>query len=194
METRNWGWIVARGVIAVVLGLFAFFKPGITWLAFLSVFALYAFADGVVAIVTAFSRDRPSSATSRPWWSLMLEGLAGIAIAALWVVTPVRASIAFLYILGAWAVITGVAEIATAIRLRRVIRREGLLALAGVLSIAFGVAAWMWPAPALVALVWVMGVYLVVFGLLFVALGLRVRRGSAGHEEPGMGGGRLVYP
>jgi uncharacterized membrane protein HdeD (DUF308 family) len=193
METRNWGWIVARGVIAVVLGLFAFFKPGVTWLAFMTVFALYALVDGIAAIVTAFSRDRPSSATSRPWWWLMIEGLSGIAVAALWVIAPLRTSIAFLYVVGAWSIITGIAEIATAIRLRRVIRREGLLVLAGLLSIAFGVAAWMWPSNALVALVWVMGVYLVVFGLLFVALGLRVRRGSAGHEQPGMGG-RVVYP
>jgi uncharacterized membrane protein HdeD (DUF308 family) len=184
MWSRNWGWTVARGVVAIVFGLLALFRPGITWIVLMSFFAAYALVDGIAAIVAALSRR---ASVERPWGLLLLEGILGIALAALWMFWPRRTSLAFLYVLGTWGIVTGILEIGTAIRLRRLIRHEWLLALAGLFSIAFGVIVWMRPLAGALALVWWIGSYAIVFGGLLIGLGLRMRRlqtGTPGGELP----------
>jgi uncharacterized membrane protein HdeD (DUF308 family) len=173
MWSRNWGWIVARGVLAIIFGLCALAVPGITWVVLMSFFAAYALISGIAAIVAAVSRERR---TDRPWGLLLVEGILGIAVAAVWVLWPAATSLAFLYVLGAWAIVGGVLEIGTAIRLRKAIQGEWMLGLAGVLSIALGVMVWLWPAAGALALVWWIGGYAIVFGALIIAVGLRLRR------------------
>jgi uncharacterized membrane protein HdeD (DUF308 family) len=184
MWSRNWGWTVVRGVVAIVFGLLALFRPGITWIVLMSFFAAYALVDGIAAVVAALSRRAP---IERPWGLLLVEGILGIALAVLWVLWPGRLSLAFLYVLGTWGIVTGILEIGTAIRLRRLIRHEWLLVLAGLFSIAFGVIVWMRPLAGALALVWWIGSYAIVFGGLLIGLGFRMRRlevGRPGGELP----------
>src|SRR5262249_33663504 len=96
--------------------------------------------------------------------------------AIMWVAWPARTSRAFLYVLGTWAIVTGVLEIASAIRLRKIIQHEWRLAFAGLLAIAFGVIAWTRPLAGAPAIVWWVGTYAIIFGGLLVALGFRMRR------------------
>jgi uncharacterized membrane protein HdeD (DUF308 family) len=173
MWTRNWGWIVARGVAAILFGLCALLVPGMTWFVLMSFFAAYALIGGIAAIVTALSRD---TRAERPWGLLLVQGILGIAVAAAWVFWPATMSLAFLYVLGGWAVVSGVLEIGTAIRLRKAIQGEWMLALAGVLSIVLGVAVWLWPLAGALALVWWIGGYAIVFGALIIGVGLHLRR------------------
>lgn len=173
MWARNWGWVVARGVLAIIFGLFALFMPQIGWIVLMSLFAAYAFVDGISSIVAALSRE---TRADRPWGLLLFEGILGIAVAVLWVVWPARMSLAFLYVLGAWAVVTGILEIGSAIRLRKIIQHEWLLALTGVLSIVFGVIVFRQPQAGALALVWVIGAYAIVFGAMMIGLGVRLRR------------------
>jgi uncharacterized membrane protein HdeD (DUF308 family) len=173
MWTRNWVWIVARGALAIIFGLGALAVPGITWVVLMSFFAAYALIGGIAAIVAAVSRERR---TDRPWGLLLVEGILGIAVAAVWVLWPAATSLAFLYVLGSWAIVSGVLEIGTAIRLRKDIQGEWMLAFAGVLSIALGAIVWLWPAAGALALVWWIGGYAIVFGALIIAVGLHLRR------------------
>jgi len=177
MGTRNWGWVVARGVAAIVFGLCALFVPGITWVVLISFFSAYALMGGIAAIVAALSRE---TRADRPWGLLLMEGIAGVAVAVLWVLWPAATSLAFLYVLGGWAVVSGILEIGTAIRLRRTIQGEWMLALAGVLSVALGVTVWLWPLAGALALVWWIGAYAIVFGALIIAVGLHLRRLKGG--------------
>lgn len=188
MDAKNWRWIVGRGVVSVLFGLLALFLPLATFFGLMALFAAFALIDGVASSIAAMSRRAPGE---KPWWMLLLGGVAGVAVAVLWVVSPVRTSIAFLYVLGAWGVATGILEIAAAVRLRRIIRGEWLLALAGALSVAFGVMVWFWPLAGALALVWWIGAYALVFGGLLIALGLRLRTlaGDLGvHEVEAPGG------
>lgn len=186
MEYGNWGWVVARGILAILFGLVALFMPGLTWLALMAVFAAYAFVDGIASIVMAFRRRAPGHPR---WWMLLLWGIAGVAIGAMIVVWPVRTSLAYLYLLGAWGIVTGAIEIATAIRLRRVLEGEWMLAVAGVVSIGFGIVLLARPVAGAVALVWWLGTWAIVFGVLLIALGVRLRGGPtepARREPPEM--------
>ena len=179
MSNKSWLWLVARGIVAVLFGVIALAMPGPAWLALVAVFAAYAVIDGIASLVIALAHRAPGQPR---WWMLLLEGVSGIAVGVLTVIWPIRTSLAFIYVLGAWGVVTGAFEIATAVRLRRVIEREWLLGLAGVLSIVFGVIVWTWPIAGALALVWWIGAYAIVFGALLIALSLRLRGWFTSHQ------------
>jgi uncharacterized membrane protein HdeD (DUF308 family) len=184
METlaRNWWVLVVRGVFAILFGILALVLPGATVFALVILFAAYMAVDGIMAIVMAIRRAQ----ARREWWPLVLEGLAGIAVAVITVIWPDVTALALIYLIAAWALVTGVMEIVAAIRLRKVIRGEFFLGLAGAASIAFGIIAIVFPGEGALALIWLIGAYAILFGVLLIALGIRLRswRGTGGTEAP----------
>ena len=172
---QNWWALVLRGVLAILFGLTAFFWPDITLLSLVLLFGAFALTDGILAIAAAVT----GATHGERWWVLVLEGLSGIAIAAITVVWPGISALALVYLIAAWALVTGVLEIAAAIRLRREIEGEWLLIATGVLSVAFGLYAAFVPAGGALAIVWTIGGYALITGILLIALGLRLR----GHND-----------
>jgi uncharacterized membrane protein HdeD (DUF308 family) len=177
---RNW-WVVAlRGVVAIIFGLLTFVLPGITLAVFVLLFGAYAIVEGIFNVIAAI-RGRAGRA---PWWALLLEGLVSIGAGVVTFVWPGLTALVLLYVIAVWAVITGVLEIAAAIRLRKLITGEWWLALSGVLSIVFGVLLMIAPAAgALVVVLWI-GAYAVVFGALLIGLAFRLRRWREGDRVP----------
>jgi uncharacterized membrane protein HdeD (DUF308 family) len=181
---HNWWVVVLRGLAGMAFGLVTFFAPGISLAALVLVFGAYAFADGVLAIISAFRRD---SSTGERWWLLLLEGIAGIGAGVVTLLWPGITAIVLLYVIAAWALVTGFLEIFAAIRLRKAISGEWLLILSGILSVALGVLLVLFPGPGALALVIWIGAYAFVFGALLLALGLRLRalkRPSPGSPRP----------
>jgi len=168
---RNWWVIALRGAIAIVLGVITLLLPGVTLAALMLLFGAYALVEGILNIVAAI-RDRRGGRTS---WALVLEGVVSIAAGLITIVVPGVTALALLYLIAAWAVITGVLEIVAAVRLRKVIRHEWWLALSGVLSVILGVLMMIAPAAGALALVLWIGAYAIVFGVLLVALAFRLR-------------------
>jgi len=170
---RNWWMLALRGLFAVLLGVMAFVWPGVTLATLVLFFGAYAFADGVFALISTFQqRER--------WWALALEGVMGIGTGVVTFFWPAITALALLYIIAAWAVVTGVFEVAAAARLRKEMRGEWLLALSGLASVAFGVLLILRPGPGALAVVWLMGSYALIFGALMITLGFRLR----GLDEP----------
>jgi uncharacterized membrane protein HdeD (DUF308 family) len=180
----RWGWIVLRGVVAILFGLLAFSHPGAITLGLVLTFGAYAFIGGVAAIISAARRERAGTS----WGALLAEGLLGIAVAVIAVLWPASAALAFVWVIGAWAIIGGGLEISTAVRLRKVIDHEWTLGLAGALSVAFGLLMLSRPMVGALALVWWLGAYTMVFGVLQIVLGFRLhgyaRRGERGGGLP----------
>jgi uncharacterized membrane protein HdeD (DUF308 family) len=174
--TRNWWVLAVRGGAAVLFGLLALIWPGITVLALVLLFGAYALVDGVLALYAALT-NRPAAQGRRGW--LALEGVAGVLAAIGAVVWPGITALVLLYLIAAWAVVTGVAEIVAAIRLRREIQGEWLMALSGVLSIVFGLLAFFFPAAGALAVIWLIAAYAIVFGVVLLVLGFRLRRHAA---------------
>jgi uncharacterized membrane protein HdeD (DUF308 family) len=154
----------------IVFGIITFFAPGISLAALVLLFGAYALMDGVLAIVSAVRRRGADR-----WWLLLLEGLVGIGAGVLTFLWPAITAIVLLYVIAAWALVTGVFEIAAAIRLRKAITGEWLLALSGIFSVALGVLLVLFPGPGALAVVIWIGAYAFVFGALLFALGLRLR-------------------
>lgn len=167
---RNWWLMVLRGLCAVGLGLAALVRPNLTLVALVLLFGVYLLVDGLLAVIAGLTRSKGS----RPWWLLLIEGLIGIGAGVVAVLLPGLTAIALLYLLAAWALLTGTVEIVSAIRLRKDIESEGLLALSGILSITLGAVLVIWPQASGLALVWLMGSYALAFGLLLMGLGLRL--------------------
>lgn len=167
----NWWALAVRGALAILFGIIAFVWPGISLTALVLLFAAFAFVDGVFAIVMGVRGIRGDER----WWAFLLEGILGVGAAVVTVLWPAITALALLFLIAAWAIVTGVLEIVAAVRLRRVIRGEWLLALAGVASIAFGVLLALNPGAGALAVLWLIGAYAIVFGALLVGLGFRLR-------------------
>ena len=176
--SRNWWLVALRGLAAIVFGVLAFVWPAITLWALVLLFGAYMLVDGIFAIVAAV---RAAGREAR-WWLLLIEGVLGVLaglVAAFW---PGLTALALLYFVAAWAIVTGILEIAGAIRLRREIEGEWALGLSGALSLLFGVLLVVIPAPAgLLSLVWLIGAYALAFGVLLLVLAFRLRGTSEMH-------------
>jgi uncharacterized membrane protein HdeD (DUF308 family) len=169
---HNWWTLALRGVAAVIFGILAYLWPGITFTVLVLFFGAYALWDGVFALIGAFRTQGERR------WALVLVGLAGIAAGLVTFLWPGAATLAILTIIAAWAILTGIFEIIAAIRLREEIEGEWLLLLSGLLSVLFGIALAIWPAARLVAVTWMIGAYAIIFGILLILLGFRLRSWS----------------
>ena len=169
---RNWGWVVLRGVAAVLFGLLAFAWPGLTLAVLVIVWGAYAIADGVLALIAAW-RVRHHG---RPFWSLLIVGLLGIAAGLVTFLWPGMTALLLLMFIASWAVVMGIFQIRAAIRLRQEIQNEWLLGLSGALSILFGILMFLRPGAGALAVVWVVAAYAVVFGILLIGLGFRLKQ------------------
>jgi uncharacterized membrane protein HdeD (DUF308 family) len=182
-ETGHWWALAIRGAIAIIFGLAALLRPDIALDALILLFGAYALVDGVFAIVGVFGGTRGGT----PRWLLLIEGIAGILAGLIAFVLPGLTAVVLLYLIAAWAVVTGIFEIATAIRLRQEIRGEWALIISGALSVLFGVIlAVIGPVAGLLSLIWLIGIYAVAFGILMLitAFQVRGRDASSGTDRP----------
>lgn len=170
-DARKWWVFVVRGIAAIAFGVLTWTLPAMALLTLMMIFGGYAFVDGVSSIAAALSK----STGEPPRWLLAINGVVSIGAALVAVFAPGLTALALLLVIGARAILTGVLEIATAIRLRKEIRGEWLLATSGVLSIAFGAFLFMYPSAGALGLLVVIGSYAVVFGVLLIGFGLHLR-------------------
>ena len=178
----RWGWVVARGVVAILFGLLAFAHPGTVGLGLVLTFAVYSFVSGIAALVSA---ARGGRARDPRWGTFLIEGLLYITAGAVAVLWPGSTALAFLWVIAFWAVFTGALQIAGAIRLREWIEHEWALGLAGGVSILFGLVMLFRPLIGGLAVVWWLGAYSVVFGALMTVVGFRLRRFARALEDEG---------
>jgi uncharacterized membrane protein HdeD (DUF308 family) len=166
-----WHWITLRGLFALLFGIFAFIWPGITLAVLVLVWGAYAIADGVMALIAAYTMHEEG----KPMGSLIIVGILGIAAGVVTFLWPGMTALVLLFFIASWAVLMGIFEIAAAIRLRKHIENEWLLALSGVVSIAFGVLMFLQPGAGALAVVWLIGSFSLIFGILLIVLGFKLK-------------------
>lgn len=169
--SRWWWTLVVRGAVAILFGVLAFVAPAFGIAMLVALFAVWALVDGAGSLLGGV-RTRGQD---RSWWLEVLEGLVGIGAGVIALALPQFAAQALVIIIAAWAIVTGAIEIVLAIRLRRVIRGEVWMVMAGIASILFGFLLVVYPAAGALSLVWLIGSFAIAFGAFQVILGWRLR-------------------
>lgn len=168
----NWRLHVLRGVLAILFGLAALAWPGLTLGVLVILFGVYALLEGAVAITAAVQRRGYGG-----WRLLLIEGVAGVAIGLCAFVWPAVTAVVLLVFIAVWALLTGALEIAAAALLRD--GGRWLLGVSGVLSVLLGLLLVVHPGAGALAVVWVIGLYAVLFGALMTGLGFTLRKYAA---------------
>jgi uncharacterized membrane protein HdeD (DUF308 family) len=172
---RSWWMLAARGAIAIVFGVLALLWPGLTLLWLVALFAAYALLGGAVWVFGAVK----NRARDDHWWVILLLGLVSVGAGVIAVVHPALTALVLILLMGANALVTGVLDVVVAVRVRKFIRGESLLVLSGTASILFGIIVFLYPTGAgALALVWLISLYAIITGVLFLAVALRVRQWS----------------
>ena len=189
----DWWVFLVRGVVAVLFGILAFVWPGITLLALVLLFGIYAIIDGIMSLTRAFS----ASKRRQSWIWPVLGGVVSIAAGIVTFVWPHLTALVLLFIIAAWAIVEGISEISAGIALRREISNEWVLIVGGVISVLFGALLFARPGAGALAVVWLIGFYAVVIGVQRIALAFRVRdlqRHLTAGQMPDTGGMRGMPP
>jgi uncharacterized membrane protein HdeD (DUF308 family) len=165
-------WIIAtRGLVAVAFGVGAILAPhqALTWL--VSLFGVFAIADGIFTMGAGLSLN---------WLSLFLQGVVGGAVGILTFAYPPAAHVLFGILVLAWAVATGILEVAGAVRLRRIVQGrlvtgEWLLGVSGLLTLLFAVVFAMQTDSRAATFTLLLGGYAIASGVLLLSLALNIR-------------------
>jgi uncharacterized membrane protein HdeD (DUF308 family) len=154
-----------RGIVAILFGILALVWPRLTLYVLVLLFGLFALISGITAVVAALRNSREPG-----WGFLLFEGILGILAGGIALVWPHITALAFVYLLAAWAILTGIMELVAPLAFPMSLGRAVLTALAGLISIIFGILIAAQPAAGLLAVVWLIGIYAILFGIIYIVV------------------------
>lgn len=169
------GWLlVIYGVISILFGVSALVWPGGTIVALAWAFGVMSLAEGIASVFALFNRE---VAISRGW--LVLYALASIVFGLLAIWHPLAVVGVLLLFLAAWLIVAGVYRIVFALRVRKEIQGEWMIALSGVLAIVLGLLFAAYPAAGVLTIAIWIGVAALLYGILQLVAGIRLRRAAS---------------
>jgi uncharacterized membrane protein HdeD (DUF308 family) len=166
--------LVLSGIVSLVIGILAFVAPLPTLAALVLLFGAYALIDGAVTLAGAVGSLRRHDRA----WPQVVRGVAGVLVGIFAFLSPPVTGVVLLVIIAVWAMMLGVLELVTAVRLGRTTRRAWLFAVYGVVSLAFGAFVLLTPA-GLFAIAALIGTFALVRGVIATWAGFSVRRAIA---------------
>jgi uncharacterized membrane protein HdeD (DUF308 family) len=169
---RYWWLFLIRGLCGLALGVCALVFPGATLAVVVIFLGAYLIVDGVVTVAKAIQAFRSDSR----WWVLLLEGILSIVVGLVIFAWPGLSILSLAYLVGYWAIISGVLAIVTAVRLRQHIGNEWFYLLFGLVSVIFGGFVLFAPAAGLVYIILMISIYGFVGGVILIALAIRARK------------------
>jgi uncharacterized membrane protein HdeD (DUF308 family) len=164
---QSWRMLLLRGILAILFGILAFAWPSSILLLLTTIFAVYAFVDGILAVVAGL--------TAR-WPLVTILGVIGILVGLLAFFHPGVLVTTAVFVIAVWSILRGAAEIAAAVELRRSIPNEWSMILDGILSVLFGVLLFAYPIAGALSVVLIIGAYAIVVGILRIVVAFRVKK------------------
>ena len=174
---QNWWLFTLRGALGIIFGILALIFPGPTILSLVLLFSAYMLVDGIFGIISAVRAIRRKEDR---WGLLIFEGLLDIATGVVAFLWPGLTVVAFVWLIAAWAIVSGGLMTAAGFRLN-IEHGRWWLVLGGLLSLAYGVLLIITPLIGAVVLTWWLGAYALVFGVALVIFSLKLR--SRQHER-----------
>jgi uncharacterized membrane protein HdeD (DUF308 family) len=173
--SAHWGWLIARGLAAIVFGILAFAMPGLTVLTLAIVWGAYAIVDGVFAMSYGFR----GKGTRR--WAYVIIGLIGVIAGLVAFFWPNETALVLVLIIGFWMLGIGIFEIVYAIQFRRAIAHPWAVGISGLLSALVGLFIIVFPGAGALSLIWVIAVYAILYGILMIVAAFQLRRWRNAH-------------
>ncbi len=174
--SRYWWVYLLRGIFTVILGVLALLLPEVTFTTLVLLLGAYMLAGGILSIVAAVSERRTMSS----WGWYVLTAILSLIAGLLVIYNPFAAGMALVYLFAFWVLMAGIAEIATATRLRKQIEGEGWYIVLGVLTIVFSLLILINPAVGALTLSFMFGIFALVSGSMLLFLAIRLRKRHAG--------------
>ena len=181
---QNWWLVLLQGVLSVVLGVLALAMPGATLGALILLWGLLALVNGVVDVFHAIG----AAGSHKSWGWQLAGGLVGILAGLAILRWPGLSALFVLYLVAIWAIMMGIVRVVGAIADHDALAHAWLVALAGVVSVLFGIAMFAWPAAGLLTLVYLVGFYAIVYGAITCVMAFRL------HSLPERMAGMLLPP
>jgi uncharacterized membrane protein HdeD (DUF308 family) len=174
--SRNWGWLLAFGILMIILGVFAIGAPVVATIAVQFALGWILVIGGVAEGIHAFM--------AQGWRGFLFELLSAIlylVVGVLLLVNPVGGALALTVVLAVFLIVEGIFKIVMALRVRDHGGWGWLLA-SGILSLVLGFLIWAeWPASGLWIIGLLVGIQLLFTGwsLVMLALAARAHRQAA---------------
>lgn len=168
---RNWWILLLNGLCSIIFGVLAFAWPGLVLDTLIILFGVYCVADGATSAMVSFTKDD----RGQNWTLMLVSGVISILAGLLAILYPGVTAFILLIMIGVWAIVRGIFEIAAAIHLRKFLKNEWILGLAGVVSILFGIAIVARPNLGAMAILWLIGSLAIAKGALLMILAFRLR-------------------
>ncbi len=166
------GVILFRGILAILFGLIALFWTGLTIKTIVVLFAIYASLSGIIMIIGSFSaKDHHEK-----WWIYLLNGILGIIIGVLIFVWPAITVLTLIYFVAIWAVIAGIMELIVGFSTKGEVIGKWLLSTVGAISLIVGITILFFPIISLEFIVWVIGVYALIFGISLTMFSFQIKK------------------
>jgi uncharacterized membrane protein HdeD (DUF308 family) len=169
---NNWWMFLVRGIVAILLGLIALFWPEVAILSLVLIVGVFALFSGIFAMISAFT----SNAKSENWSWLILEGIFGIGLGILSIFQPQAMAKAWLILIAAWLIVSGIFQIITAIAIRKVIEGEFWMILGGSISLLFGFLILFAPSMGVAAIGIIIGLFAILFGIVCILFAISLKR------------------
>jgi len=168
---NRWWVFLLRGLVAIAAGVITMMHPELTLLVLIVLIGVSALVDGLACVFAGVG----GGAAGRPWWEMILLGLAGVGFGIATLAWPGLTTMFLVFLIASWSIVRGIFEIAVAVKLRKEIDDEWLIGLSGVISIAFGALLFAKPGAGALALATIIGFFLFIGGAMAVAFALRLR-------------------
>lgn len=167
-----WGLGIAFGVVSILFGVLALFWPGLTVALLILLFGLFVLVWGVVGLIVSLA----SMSTDKFWWLELIFSLLAVGLAVYLLRNPVEAAAIFIFFIGITFLVRGVVDIVEGLfdRTRKGDRRVLSIVL-GLIGIIAGIIVLSNPLTAGVAIVWVVGLYAVLYGSILIAFSFRAQ-------------------
>jgi len=168
---KHWWEILLRGIIALIFGVLVLAWPAIALFIFAIAFGAFVFVDGIFTLVAAVNYK--AGAGRRTW--PFISGIAGIIVGLITLFWPAITEVALILLVTAWALVTGVMELVFAFKANQNAAIRWMFAISGILSLVLGILLLARPIIGALVIVWIIGAYAVLAGILLIILGFRLR-------------------
>jgi uncharacterized membrane protein HdeD (DUF308 family) len=169
---RTWWSLLIRGIVAIIFGLLALFWPGRVLDTVVTLLGVFVLIVGIIFTVGAVAHRGPD----RQWLRHLIPGIIGIIVGIITVVHPEFLAVIIVYLIAIWALIHGIGEIHAAIRLRKDVAGEWMPLVIGIASVVIGVMLLFMPLRAGALIVWLIGLFVLILGILWVIMAFRARK------------------